>query len=145
MQRWFTTVAASTDRPTVVQIGTDLAVGHPLSRMIEGRWVSAYSSDWLGSMALMLAEGGAPDAPRYRAIAGAYVAEKRAELELTRPDIIITQNNDFLWHKIMSENDGLKPFLKNYRLLAEDGTRRVLVRQDYRMLPPVRKRAAGAK
>ena len=124
-------VSAATDRPTVAQIGTDLAIGHPFSRMIGGRWVSAYSSDWLGSSALMLGEGGGPQAARHLAIADDYVARKRAELERTRPDIVLTQNNDILWQKIMAEPAGLAPFLENYRLLAEGRTRRVLIRKDY--------------
>ena len=125
-------VRAATDRPTVAQIGTDLTIGHPFSRMIEGRWVSAYSSDWLGSSALMLSEGGGPGAERYLAIADGYVARKRTELERARPDIILTQNNDILWQKIMAERDGLASFLENYRLLAKDGRRSILIRKDYK-------------
>ena len=124
-------VRSATERPTVVQIGTDLAIGHPFSRAVGGRWVSAYSSDWLGSSALMLSEGGGPEAARHRAMADDYVATKRAELERQRPDIILTQNNDILWQKIMAARDGLAPFLENYRLLAEGRTRRVLIRKDY--------------
>jgi hypothetical protein len=124
-------VRAAADRPTVAQIGTDLATGHPFSRVIGGRWVSAYSSDWLGSSALMLSEGGGSQAGRHLAIAGDYMVKKRVELERTRPDIILTQSNDFLWQEIMAEQDGLAPFLENYRLLAEDRARRVLIRKDY--------------
>jgi hypothetical protein len=122
---------AATERPTVAQIGTDLSIGHPFSRMIGGHWVSAYSSDWLGSSALMLSEAGGPETERHLAIARDYVARKRAELERTRPDIILTQNNDILWQKIMAEEDGLAPFLQNYRLLAEGRRMRVLIRKDY--------------
>jgi hypothetical protein len=60
-----------------------------------------------------------------------YVARKRAELERARPDLILTQNNDTLWQKIMAAPDGLAPFLENYRLAAEGRTRRVLIRKDY--------------
>ncbi len=85
----------------------------------------------LGSSALMLSEGGGPEAARHRAMADDYVATKRAELERLRPDIILTQNNDILWQKIMAERDGLAPFLEGYRLLAEGRSRRVLIRKDY--------------
>jgi hypothetical protein len=124
-------VRAVAERPTVAQIGTDLSIGHPFSREIGGRWVSAYSSDWLGSSALMLSEAGGPDAGQHLATARDYTARKRAELERTRPDIIVTQNNDILWQKIMAEEDGLAPFLQSYRLLAEGRRMRVLIRNDY--------------
>ncbi len=130
------TVKAAVDKPTVAQIGSDLAVGHPFSRLIGGRWVSAYSSDWPGTFALILREraGSGGDADRYLAIADDYTARKRSELDRLRPDLILTQNNDIFWHKIMADSDGLAPFLEAYRPLAEDGAMRILIRKDYR--PP---------
>ena len=79
------TVKAAVDKPTVAQIGSDLAVGHPFSRLIGGRWVSAYSSDWPGTFALILREraGSGGDADRYLAIADDYTARKRSELDRT--------------------------------------------------------------
>jgi len=126
------TVRAAVTRPTVVQIGSDPAVGHPFSRMIDGRWVSAFSSDWLGSSALILRkrtenEG---DADRYLAIANNYLERKRSELERVRPDLILTQNNDIFWQKIMAESDGLAHFLEGYRLLVEGKDMRILVRKN---------------
>ena len=132
-------VRAVVDRPTVAQIGSDLAIGHPFSRMIGGRWSSAYSSDWLGTSAFILRETtpSEQDAKHYLSIAERYVAAKRSELERTRPDIVLTQNNDIFWQKIMAERDGLAPFLEGYRLIAEDKRRHILVRKDLAVLPHI--------
>ena len=86
-----------------------------------------------GTFALILREraGSGGDADRYLAIADDYTAKKRSELERLRPDLILTQNNDIFWHKIMAENDGLAPFLQAYRPLAANGAMRILIRKDY--------------
>jgi hypothetical protein len=44
--------------PTIVQVSSDLAVGTPLTRMVNGRWLTAYAQDWLGAHALWGLEQG---------------------------------------------------------------------------------------
>ncbi|WP_202351856.1 hypothetical protein [Mesorhizobium sp. 113-1-2] len=38
--------------PSIVQVSSDLSVGNPLTRMSNGRWLSAYAHDWVGTYAL---------------------------------------------------------------------------------------------
>ncbi|QKC80571.1 hypothetical protein EB232_01915 [Mesorhizobium sp. NZP2077] len=38
--------------PSIVQVSSDLSVGNPLTRMTNGRWLSAYAHDWIGTYAL---------------------------------------------------------------------------------------------
>ncbi|QKC93612.1 hypothetical protein EB231_01970 [Mesorhizobium sp. NZP2298] len=38
--------------PSIVQVSSDLSVGNPLTRMTNGRWLSAYAHDWVGTYAL---------------------------------------------------------------------------------------------
>lgn len=125
-------VRAAIRNPTVAQIGTDLAIGHPFTRLINGRWVSAYASDWQGSAALILRERAADgeETARLSAIAGDYVAGKRAELGRLRPDILLVQTNDVLWRGIMADPQRLAPLLEDYRVIAEGRRVRVLLRKD---------------
>ncbi len=63
------------------------------------------------------------------------MARKRSELERTRPDIILTQNNDIFWQRIMADREGLALFLEDYRPMAEGWAMRVLIRKDYGSAP----------
>lgn len=123
------TVKAAVRQPTMAQIGSDLAIGHPFVRLAGGRWVSAYPSDWRGSAAFILAETGTGGA-RQLEIAENYVAAKRAELLRMRPDIILVQKNDIIWQPVIADPDGLAPVLQDYRPLAENRVMRVLLRND---------------
>ena len=48
------TIRAAVARPVVAIMGSGLQVAFPLVRMVDGRWTSAYASDWLGAFAAYL-------------------------------------------------------------------------------------------
>lgn len=126
------TIRGAREQPAVALIGTDIAAGHPLTRMAGGRWVSAYASDFLGQYALHLARVARNDADarRYDAIASDYAAFKLAELNRTAPDILIIQKEDSLWRGYFERRDGYVAFMAGYGKLAEDKTVTAYVRKE---------------
>ncbi|WP_457940172.1 hypothetical protein [Mesorhizobium sp. 10J20-29] len=130
------TVRGATVNPTVAQIGTDLAVGHPLTRMVGGRWAETYVSDWLGTSALVLSakarrDGDVDEADRYLAMVERYAAGKREEFERIRPDIVAIQKIEPVWRKLLESRFGFDRIMAEYRPIAEDDEVLIYLRNDY--------------
>ena len=136
------TIKASVDQPTVALIGSDIAAGHPLTRMVGGSWISIYCSDWLGGFATYFAQveaqgGNQAAAEHYRQITDRYIDDKLGQLETTRPSLVIVQKADTLWLSELSGRQDFVRFMQGYRQIAEDDTLRVLVRDDARAANPL--------
>lgn len=127
-------IREASERPTMALIGSDIAAGHPLTRMVKGEWVSAYCSDWLGSFSLYLGavahKAGDPTADRYEAIVSDYTASKLAEFQRTEPDIILVQKEDALWRGYFESLDEYAELMIAYRQLSEDDTITAYVRKE---------------
>ncbi|MDX8525317.1 hypothetical protein RFM68_12425 [Mesorhizobium sp. MSK_1335] len=124
---------AAVHQPTVALVGSDIAAGHPLTRMLGGTWISRYCSDWLSESALYLSaiatgNGDKEAADHYREIADRYIDGKLAELETKRPTMIIIQKNDRALAEELSRRPDYVRFTQDYRAVAEDETVRVLLR-----------------
>lgn len=127
-------IRAATDRPSVAVIGSDIAAGHPLTRMIGGRWISAYCSDWLGAFAFYLAfvermQGNTSHAGQYDAMVQRYIDFKIEEFEAAKPDLLLFQKHDQLWTRRLMSRDAFARLMNDYHLLTEDLTIRVYVRE----------------
>lgn len=132
------TIKAAVDHPTVALMGSDIAAGHPLTRMVGGSWISIYCSDWLGGFATYFAQveaqsGNLAAAEHYRQITDRYIDDKLAQLETRRPSLVIVQKADILWLTELSGRQDFVRFMQGYRQIAEDDTLRVLVRNDARL------------
>lgn len=130
-------IRSATNRPTVALIGGDMAYGHPLTRMIGGRWISRYCSDWLGEYAMRLAQnasdaGNSAEYEHYKSVMLAYFQTKRKEFEDYRPDILIVQENDQGWVAPLLKANAFTAILDDYRLLTGNEEYEVLLRKDYR-------------
>lgn len=124
---------ATAHQPTVALVGSDIAAGHPLTRLLGGTWISRYCSDWLSDAALYLwavstRDGNKEAASHYREIADRYIDGKLAELETKRPTMLIVQKNDRALAEELSRRQAYVRFLQDYRPVAEDETVRVLLR-----------------
>ena len=132
-------IRGSTRQPTIMMIGSDIAMGHPLSRMVEGRWVSTHVSDWLGAFAVYLSrraqrEGNPAEAAYYDEMVNRYAIAKREEILQRRPDIINVRKDEKFWIDVLTERYGFGELMTSYRLLAEDQYMAIYLRKDYR--PP---------
>ncbi|ESZ05382.1 hypothetical protein NKH47_01100 [Mesorhizobium sp. M1060] len=134
------TINAAVDHPKVALIGSDIAAGHPLMRMVGGSWISTYCSDWLGGFATYFAKveaqsGNEAGAEHYKRITDRYIDDKLAQLETNQPSLVIVQKEDILWLTELSGRQDFVRFMQHYRQIAEDDTLRVLVRDDFSRAP----------
>lgn len=133
-------VRAATDRPSVALIGADIADGHPFNRMIDGRWIAAFSGDWPGTFALHLsrraARAGDPaGVARYDAIVERYARAKLSEFERTRPDVVLLRRDR--WTELLFQRYGFETMLTGYHVLIEDSGLTVYLRNGYAPPPAV--------
>lgn len=133
-------IRAQVQRPSVALIGSDIAVGHPLTRMIEGKWISAYCSDWLGSFAVYLSKiaeqsGDPVAAAHYSAIADTYVSAKRVEFENAKPTLVLVERDDPVWTGWLLDHPEFSRLMSNYRQIAKDANVLVFARKDARQPP----------
>ncbi len=128
-------IRAVTDHPSVGLIGQGIQAGHPLTRMIDGRWISAYCSDWFGAFAVIFAHqereaGNLAEATRLEAIEHSFIEAKLRELNGAKPELMILQKVDLFWAPYIMARHDFASFMNGYRLLAEDETVRVYLRKD---------------
>lgn len=129
-------ILAATDRPSVAVIGSGVETGHPLTRMVGGRWISAYCSDWLGGIAYSFsrtkrAENDGPDADRYEKMTQRYLDLKAKEFEAAKPDLVFLQRADETWNRHVFQQAAFSTFMQDYRFLVEDKATRVYIRNGY--------------
>lgn len=122
--------------PTIAQIGSDLAAGHPLTRMVGGRWAETHVSDWLGTSALFLSlkarkDGEMVEADRYQAMVERYATQKREEFERVRPEVIAYQTKEPFWMDLLESRFGFDRIMADYRPIAEDDEVLIYLRKDY--------------
>ncbi|MGO4567287.1 hypothetical protein AB4Z52_19960 [Rhizobium sp. 2YAF20] len=116
---------ASTAQPTLGVIGSDIAGAHPLSRMIEARFLSANNSDWLGALAFVraqqaAAEGNAVNAAHFQEQSDAYLDSKYAEFAKYNYDLIIVQQDEPLWTDHVLAQPRFAAVLSGYHPVARD-------------------------
>lgn len=126
-------IRASVQNPSVALIGAGIEAGHPMTRMIGGRWIGSYCSDWLGAMAFVFgdvarAEGNAETAKRYDAMLADFVSRRSAELRQARPDIVLLQQGDG-WVDAFLQQPAMAGFMDDFTQIAEDGRVRVYRRK----------------
>ncbi|WP_027053844.1 hypothetical protein [Mesorhizobium erdmanii] len=134
------TINDAVEHPTVALIGSDIAAGHPLTRMVGGSWISIYCSDWLGTFATYFSQvearnGNQAGAERYTQIANRYIDGKLAELETAKPSLIVVQKGDTLWTARLFGRSEIVRFMQDYHQIAEDDAVKVLLRNGAGALP----------
>lgn len=110
------------DHPTVGMLGGGIETGHPLARMINGRWIEPYCSDWIAVYAFRgeekaAAEGNVAGARRFEAMAVQYFTEKKARLLRRLPQILIVDKRGPLVPSMLAEF-GFSAILARYDRIA---------------------------
>ncbi|UCI19736.1 hypothetical protein FJ970_01805 [Mesorhizobium sp. B2-1-8] len=120
--------------PSVVQVSSDLSVGNPLTRMTNGRWLSAYAHDWVGTYALwglMRGEYQGEDERIARQDLDSYTRYVNSLIRDNRPDIILmdrlnkkksawplTANFPPIWIVWMRQNADFQILMEDYEEIA---------------------------
>lgn len=116
------------ERPGIIVAGSNLSIGHPLTRQVGGRWAGRRASLWASGTAneLLLAN---PD-PATRARLRAYQAEDRRifveDVQRRRPDVVLVPGADGL--RFIRTNPEVARALAGYRRVAEAEGVHVLLR-----------------
>lgn len=104
-------------KPSVVVISGDIALGHPLVREAGGRWISAVCSLWIMNNARLLEKAGLIPQDAKARIAD-HVARDRqrliADIRFSKPDIILVQESDPAWTEWASSDPQVKARLADY-------------------------------
>lgn len=120
MRPIYEVIAKSAPRPTVIGITSDIAVGHPLTRALGGKWVGRVCSQWITAGAKILkAETSDPvQRARYDELE-AYDRNLLIEdIRRAKPDIILVEQISFDWMKWALSDAVLARELDNYFTLA---------------------------
>jgi len=124
-------ITGAADRPTVVSISTDIATGHPLTRMVDGDYRLSHPNLWLVRSAerLIARSGDRPDEmARLAAMRDGFIAGAVAEIERIEPDIILDDVGQTPAWKAIHADTGMQRVLAGYDVLYQDKSVSVLVR-----------------
>lgn len=121
--RFVAAIRKVTDHPTVAMLGGDIAAAHPLTRLLGGRWIEPYCSDWIIVFAVRMEKKArqAHDTARekdYVAMAREYGARKLERFLANPPEIILVDK----WGptaSILMEESGFGDVLDSYRKIAD--------------------------
>jgi hypothetical protein len=95
-------LAALHPHPKMLQLGGDIAVGHPLVREAGGTWVGRICSNWQTGSA-------------YRRLATEELDIVAEDIERQKPDIILVEDRGFNWAEQIDEVPRLKSAMAAYR------------------------------
>ena len=108
--------------PSVLAIGNDLAVGHPLTRMLGGSWAGTTASEWITDNA-SLRMAAAPNDMKLRARMLGWIEKDRAmlaaDLRRNRPDIVLVDQRYWNWLAWINANRDAAEAMAQYRFVAK--------------------------
>ncbi|MCC7348117.1 MAG: hypothetical protein IT538_12020 [Variibacter sp.] len=124
-------VRALQAHPTMLIISSDLSLGHPLVRQVEGTWVGRPGHLWITGAAYQQLVENKPD-PATKAKLLAYVKRDRdmlvEDIRRGKPDIIITERHIFDWYAWAQADPLIAEELKNYR---EAGSEEAFIHREW--------------
>lgn len=113
-------IRANVKNPKILAISSDIAVGHPLTRALNGKWVGRVCSQWIaaGSLILQLQTNDAAEITRLKSFEARDRAMLVEDIARERPDIILVDRIRFDWLKWANADAALANELAKYRELA---------------------------
>jgi hypothetical protein len=108
--------------PTILVIGPDMSVGHPLTRMVGGTWAGRAPSLWMSRAALHLASSDLDDMELRRRMQ-AYLDRDRAvlreDMALHKPDILIFDRRFMDWLVWAQRDPALAEAIRPYERVED--------------------------
>lgn len=109
--------------PVIASLSGDIAVGHPVTRMVSGRWGATQPSLWVLTNGLLL-QWRTPDlspskVSAIKAAVDADLAVFLADLRRNRPDILLALKDETLLHDRLRAFPGMMEELDRYELAGE--------------------------
>lgn len=117
-------VRAETVKPRVASIGADIALGFPFTRLVDGKWLSTYNSDWAGGYAHLRLKNEKKDlsgADRMwlETYVTSFIAFKTNEFLEDRPDVIVSKTSGPWIDRIYSD-PGFRRVMASYKIMAQN-------------------------
>lgn len=115
-------VKAEMTNPKVASIGADIALGFPFTRLVGGRWLSTYNSDWAGGYAHLRLKNekeqlSGKDRSWLESFVTEFIAFKTRELLEDRPDVIVSKTSGAWIDRIYSD-PGFRNVMASYEIMA---------------------------
>lgn len=112
-------IMKSAPRPSVIAITSDIAIGHPLTRAVNGTWVGRVCSQWVtvGARLLKLETDDQAKRARYDALEAFDRDLLLEDIRRAKPDIILVDRIRFDWLKWAQDDARIARELENYRPL----------------------------
>lgn len=125
-------IRAISERPRILALSDDIGVGHPLTRSVNGIWVSRVCSQLIQSAAEIRRD--APDADTaVRARMAHWIGWERDEILRSlrsRPDVVIVDHQTFALPALVAARTDIAAELAGYTKTASVGEVDLLVRRD---------------
>lgn len=119
--------------PKMLVIASDISIGHPLVRDVNGMWVSRVCSLWISAGVRRLLAEGNQDA-QTAALLRRYAARDRdmlaEDIDRARPDIIVVEKGRYDWEAWARSDSLIAERLKPYRPAQVVGNFTILRRED---------------
>jgi hypothetical protein len=119
--------------PSIIVISDDIAIGHPLVREVQGRWISRVCSRWImGNAAGRIIAGGLDETTKERLAADMKAERQRLvdEIRDGKPDIILVDKHVPFWSEWITADRDLSTLVAaSYREVESADGIAVLKRQ----------------
>jgi len=114
-------IARVAPKPTMIAITSDIAIGHPLTRSLNGTWVGRVCSQWIVIGAEILKRQTSDQAlhRRYDELAAQDRTMLIEDIRRAKPDIILVDRVRFDWWQWAQRDAALMREIDNYRLVEE--------------------------
>jgi hypothetical protein len=119
------------ERPTVLAIAGDIAVGHPLVREIEGTWVGRLPNQWMTFGALVRLEQSRSDAGLRERLLPFAERDRRMlveDISRAKPQVIVIERGEDDWGEWALSDPELAAVLSDYRPVRRAGGVEIRVR-----------------
>ena len=123
LERTVASIQAIDQKPTILSLAARLQPAHPLTRLVNGDFVSRYPSAWAVDNANTIASSTDDAAQRLRlaAIRDDIIGQLAAEIAAKQPDIVIySAETGPYWDDLMLRDPRIAPQLKQYEVLHSE-------------------------
>jgi hypothetical protein len=107
--------------PKILAITGEPGLGHPLTRALQGTWVSRQQGLWVAAYLRNPRNGLSLD-PQRKAVLDVYAARERAmlieDIKKTQPTVVLVDNFSDHWSGWLKDNPDVAGLLGDYRLVA---------------------------
>ena len=125
-------IRGAVDRPTIISVASRLQAAHPLTRLVDGKFVARHPAAWAAYNAETLARNEADPERRRRleALRDQTLADVAAEISARNPDVVLSGEDE--WHAFTLRHPNMTAAMRDYEVLHADKEVTVFLRKDIR-------------